>query len=200
MWFHPSEFPGVVVGGGVPSAGGKLHRSQKRMPLAASWRGINQLSPAHRAAFPAVLTPRHGVDKQVVPLMRDRVPAQERPLHHPPQPTQPTWWITRILKHQFQRPAPKRELLSPRLLRKTFLIAETENMEDYPTQIMSTFDIEKVLKYDSTKKVECGAERKSYEIMAKHNAEILVAVIKCEESLDKMQPMAEGLMEVQKSW
>ena len=56
-----------------------------------------------------------------------------------------------ILKHQFQRPPLKQELLSPRLLRKTFLIAETENIEDYRTQIMSTFG--KVLKYDSTKKV-----------------------------------------------
>ncbi|KAM8768603.1 uncharacterized protein AB9X84_023219 [Acanthopagrus schlegelii] len=59
--------------------------------------------------------------------------------------------ITRILKHQFQRPPPKRELPSPRLLRKTFLIAETENIEDYRTQIRSTFG--KVLKYNSTKKV-----------------------------------------------
>lgn len=34
---------------------------------------------------------------------------------------------------------------------KAFLIAEAENIEGYQTQIMSTFG--KVLKYDSTKKV-----------------------------------------------
>nr|XP_009298892.1 uncharacterized protein LOC101885685 [Danio rerio] len=33
---------------------------------------LNQLSPAHRAVFPAVLTLRRGVDKQVIRLMRDR--------------------------------------------------------------------------------------------------------------------------------
>ena len=51
----------------------------------------------------------------------------------------------------FQQPPPRRELPTPRLLRKAFLIAETDNIEEYRTQIMSTFG--KVLKYDSTKKV-----------------------------------------------
>lgn len=51
----------------------------------------------------------------------------------------------------FQKPPQRRELPSPKLLRKAFLIAEADNIEDYRTQIMSTFGT--VLKYDSTKKV-----------------------------------------------
>lgn len=38
-----------------------------------------------------------------------------------------------------------------RLLRKAFLVTETDNTEDCCTQIMSTFG--KVLKYDSTTKI-----------------------------------------------
>ncbi|XP_028298150.1 uncharacterized protein LOC114460407 [Gouania willdenowi] len=61
------------------------------------------------------------------------------------------------LSHQFQRPPTRRELSSPQLLRKAFLISEVENIEDYRTQIMSTFG--KVLKYDSTRKSkDCGLQ------------------------------------------
>lgn len=60
---------------------------------------------------------------------------------------------SQVLSRQFQRPPPRRELLSPKLLRKAFLMAETENIEDYRMQIMSTFGGHDLLKYDSTTKV-----------------------------------------------
>ena len=62
-------------------------------------------------------------------------------------------FILDALGHKFQPPppAPRRELPSAKLLRKAFLIAETEHIDDYRAQIMSTFG--KVLKFDSTKKV-----------------------------------------------
>lgn len=59
--------------------------------------------------------------------------------------------ISESFSPKFQLPPPRRELPSPRLLRKAFLLPEAENIEDYRAQIMSTFG--KVLKYDSTKKV-----------------------------------------------
>ena len=59
--------------------------------------------------------------------------------------------LSGIWTPHFQRPPQRRELPCPKLLRKAFLIAETDSIEDYRTQIMSTFG--KVLKYDSTKKV-----------------------------------------------
>lgn len=130
---------------------------------------INQLSTAHRAAFPAILTLMRGVDKQVVWLMRDRSEGNtmtkvwrhiqeshcEEYLHRKDLYTtllsqlNKPGGIIRTLSHQFQHPPPRRELPSPKLLRKCFLLAETENIEDYRTQIMSTFG----LKYDSTKKI-----------------------------------------------
>lgn len=55
------------------------------------------------------------------------------------------------LGHEFQPPPPRRELPSARLLRKAFLLSESEHIEDYRAQIMSTFG--KILKFDSTKKV-----------------------------------------------
>ncbi|CAL8256929.1 unnamed protein product [Arctogadus glacialis] len=59
--------------------------------------------------------------------------------------------IMSALGHQYQKPPTRRELPSPRLLRKAYLIYEAEHIEDYRTQIMSTFG--KVLKYDSTRKI-----------------------------------------------
>lgn len=63
------------------------------------------------------------------------------------------------LCQQFQRPPARREPPSARLMRKAFLISEADNIEDYRTQIMSTFG--QVLKYDSTKKVNLTQWKKS---------------------------------------
>ncbi|XP_059384593.1 uncharacterized protein LOC132118638 [Carassius carassius] len=180
---------------------------------------LNQLSPAHRAVFPAVLTLRRGVDKQVIRLMRDRTEGntmakvwrqvleshceeylQRKDLYTTllSQYKKPGK-ITRNFCQQFQRPPARRELPCPKLLRKAFLIAEADNIEDYRTQIMSTFG--KVLKYDSTKKI-CkklsGDGKGTAEWctnVANELGQILMSVLTCEESLDKMRPMADGLME-----
>ncbi|XP_021331250.1 uncharacterized protein [Danio rerio] len=107
--------------------------------------------------------------------------------------------ITRSLCQQFQRPPARREPPSARLMRKAFLISEADNIEDYRTQIMSTFG--QVLKYDSTKKI-CkklsGDGKGTAEWctnVANEHGQILISVLTCEESLEKMRPMAEGLME-----
>nr|XP_021326769.1 uncharacterized protein LOC101885269 [Danio rerio] len=180
---------------------------------------LNQLSPAHRAVFPAVLTLRRGVDKQVIRLMRDRTEGntmvkvwrqvqeshcedylQRKDLYTTllSQYNKPGK-ITRSLCQQFQRPPARREPPSARLMRKAFLISEADNIEDYRTQIMSTFG--QVLKYDSTKKI-CkklsGDGKGTAEWctnVANEQGQILISVLTCEESLEKMRPMAEGLME-----
>ncbi|CAL8334536.1 unnamed protein product [Boreogadus saida] len=125
---------------------------------------------AHQALFPAILTPRRGVDKQVVRLMRDRTEGNtmvkvwrqvqeghcEEYLQRKDLYTTLLCQLSRpgsimsALGHQYQKPPTRRELPSPRLLRKAYLIYEAEHIEDYRTQIMSTFG--KVLKYDSTRK------------------------------------------------
>ncbi|XP_067257017.1 uncharacterized protein [Chanodichthys erythropterus] len=120
---------------------------------------IEQLSPAHRAVFPTILTLRRGVDKQVIRLMRDRTEGntmtnvwrqvleshcEEYLLRKDLYTTllcqyrQPGK-ITRNLPQRFKLPPPRRELPSPKLLRKAFLLAEAENIEDYRMQITSTF-------------------------------------------------------------
>ncbi|XP_056879706.1 uncharacterized protein LOC130520133 isoform X1 [Takifugu flavidus] len=186
-----------------------------------SWEGciLNQLSPAHQGMFPAVLTLRRGVDKQVVRLLRDRTEGntmakvwrqvqeshceeylQRKDLYTTllTQYTKPGK-ITKSFSPKFQLPPPRRELPSPRLLRKAFLLAEAENIEDYRAQIMSTFG--KVLKYDSTKKI-CkklsGDGKGTAEWctnVGNERSQILMSVLTCEESLEKMRPMAKGLME-----
>ncbi|KAK0138576.1 hypothetical protein N1851_024888 [Merluccius polli] len=191
-----------------------------------SWEAniSRQLSPAHRAVFPAVLTLRRGVDKAVIRLMRDRTEGntmtkvwrqvleshcedclQRKDLYTTllSQYNQPGK-ITSILTPQFQRPPQRRELPSPKLLRKAFLIAEVDNIEDYRTQIMST--VGKVLKYDSTKKIckklsgdgkgtaEWPTSTAEWPNVANERGQILISVLTCEESLSKMRPMAEGLM------
>lgn len=57
----------------------------------------------------------------------------------------------RFLEHTVSNSPANREMPLLQLLRKTFLIAEAENIEDYCTQLMSMFG--RVLKYDSNKKV-----------------------------------------------
>ncbi|XP_028296831.1 uncharacterized protein LOC114458609 isoform X2 [Gouania willdenowi] len=179
---------------------------------------IKQLSPAHQAMFPAVLTRMRGVDKQIIRLMRDRTAGNtmakvwrqvqeshcEDYLHRKDLYTtllsqlNKPGGIIRTLIHQFQRPPTRRELPSPKLLRKAFLISEVENIEDYRTQIMSTFG--KVLKYDSTRKIckKLAGEGKGTADwctnVANELGQILMSVLTCEESLDKIRPMAEGLM------
>ncbi|MCI4380214.1 hypothetical protein PGIGA_G00237150 [Pangasianodon gigas] len=74
-----------------------------------------QLSEAHQAMFPAILTD----------------------------------------KHTFEAPPPPRELPSARVLRHAFLLAEANNVQDYRSQILSTFGT--VLKMNSTKKLAPGA-------------------------------------------
>lgn len=63
--------------------------------------------------------------------------------------------FTDTIRHKFQPPPQRRKLPSAKLLRKAFLIGEAENIEDYRALIMSTFG--KVLKFDSTKKVQRNA-------------------------------------------
>lgn len=58
--------------------------------------------------------------------------------------------IVSALGHEFQAPPAPRELPSARLLRLAFLLAEAENVQDYRSQILSTFGT--ALKMDSTKK------------------------------------------------
>ncbi|TWW78042.1 hypothetical protein D4764_11G0001630 [Takifugu flavidus] len=166
-----------------------------------SWEAciLNQLSPAHRAMFPAVLTLRRGVDKQVVRLLRDRtggdtmakVWRQVQESHCDEYLQKKT--CTPLCSHS------TRNLERPQLLRKAFLLAEAENIEDYRAQIMSTFG--KVLKYDSTKKI-CkklsGDGKGTAEWctnVCNERGQILMSVLTCDESLEKMRPMAEGLME-----
>ncbi|KAL2076465.1 hypothetical protein ACEWY4_027929 [Coilia grayii] len=184
-----------------------------------SWEAaiLNQLSPAHKAVFPAVLTLRRGVDNAVSRLMRDRTEGntmakvwrQIQESHceeYLPRKDLYTTLLcqynqpgkdTRILSGQFQRPPPRRKLQTHQLLR-SFLVSEAENIEDYTTQIMSIFG--KVLKYDSTKKIckKLSGEGKGTAEwctnVANEQGQILMSVLTCEESLDKMRTMADGLM------
>ncbi|XP_053271555.1 uncharacterized protein LOC128429789 isoform X3 [Pleuronectes platessa] len=289
MWFHPPEIPGVVVGGGVPSAdaffrsrvffwrpvgvwGYSLRCPRSGCPgekaaflypcgygntvrhicdmtgwysmltellacnacrkaakgsqehtigrfLAWDAAILKQLTPAHQAVFPAILTPRRGVDKQVVRLMRDRTEGNtmvkvwrqvqeghcEEYLQRKDLYTNLLCQLSRpgsimsALGHQYQKPPTRRELPSPRLLRKAYLIYEAEHIEDYRTQIMSTFG--KVLKYVSTRKI-CkklsGHGRGTAEWctnVANELGQVLMSVFTCEESLTCLKPMADGLME-----
>ncbi|KAJ8286548.1 hypothetical protein GJAV_G00040420 [Gymnothorax javanicus] len=119
--------------------------------------------------------------------------------HDQARSTRPAGLSARSLGLHFQRAPPRRKLPCPRLLRKAFLIAETDNIEDYRTQIMSTFG--RVLKYDSTKKI-CkklsGEGRGTAEWCTNMGNELgqsLTSVKTCEESLEMMRPMAEGLMD-----
>ncbi|XP_028298128.1 uncharacterized protein LOC114460375 isoform X4 [Gouania willdenowi] len=160
--------------------------------------------------FPAVLTRMCGVDKQIIRLMRDRTVGNtmakvwrqvqeshcEDYLHRKDLYTtllsqlNKPGGIIRTLSHQFQRPPTRRELPSPQLLRKAFLISEVENIEDYRTQIMSTFG--KVLKYDSTRKIckKLAGEGKGRADwctnVANELGQILMSVLTCEESLEKL--------------
>ncbi|XP_023813719.1 uncharacterized protein LOC105354665 [Oryzias latipes] len=132
---------------------------------------LSQLSEAHPAMFPAVLTCKRGVDKNVVRLLWDRTEGntmvkvwrQVQENHHEEylhrkdlytilmMSTVEPRGIVSSLGHTFRPPPPSRELPSTRLLRHAFLLAEADNVQHYRNQILSTFGT--VLKMDSTKKV-----------------------------------------------
>ena len=54
-------------------------------------------------------------------------------------------------RQKFRPPPQRRALPAPPLLRHAFLLDEASHIEDYRTQILSTFGT--ILKFDSTKKV-----------------------------------------------
>ncbi|XP_066289153.1 uncharacterized protein [Branchiostoma lanceolatum] len=179
---------------------------------------ISQLSPAHQAVFPAVLTLKRGVDKNVVRLLRDRTGGntmakarrQLREAHCEDYLYRKDLYMTLLesidkpgsvvgaLGHQFPRPPPRRELPCPNVLRKAYLMSEAANIEDYRTQIMSVFG--KVLKLDSTKKIckKLSGEGKGTAEwctnVGNERGQILTSVLTCEESVEKLGPMSAGLM------
>ena len=116
-------------------------------------------------------TYRRGVDRNVVRLFRDRTEGNtmfkvwrqvqenhvEEYLHRKDLYTTllmtvaAPGGIVSVLGQAFQAPPPQRELPTAKLLRHAFLLAEANNVQDYRSQILSTFGT--VLKMDSTKKV-----------------------------------------------
>nr|XP_015798210.2 uncharacterized protein LOC107374568 isoform X1 [Nothobranchius furzeri] len=119
---------------------------------------VSQLSEAHQALFPAVLTSECGVDKNVVRLFRDRTKDNamvkvwsliqefhtDEHLHRIDLYT--TLLMTLVkpggvasaFRHKFERPPPARELPSAQLLRQVFLLAEAQNVLHHRAQIPST--------------------------------------------------------------
>ncbi|PIK53194.1 hypothetical protein BSL78_09904 [Apostichopus japonicus] len=109
---------------------------------------ISQLTLAHQTMFPAILTLRRGVDKQVVRLMTDRTAANsmasiwrqvqenhcEKYLHRKDIYSTLLTSLTKegsllnTIRHKFQPPPQCRELPSAKLLRKALLIGEAENI------------------------------------------------------------------------
>ncbi|XP_076144090.1 uncharacterized protein LOC143126052 [Alosa pseudoharengus] len=92
-----------------------------------------------------------------------------------------------------------RELPCERLLRHAFLLAEANNVQDYRSQILSTFGT--VLKMDSTKKVvkKLSGEGKGsaewFTSIGNKLSQIVSFVLTCEESVEKLEPMCRGVME-----
>nr|XP_055036624.1 uncharacterized protein LOC129423839 [Misgurnus anguillicaudatus] len=178
-----------------------------------------QLSEAHQAMFPAILTVKRGVDKNVVQLLRDRTEGNtmvkvwrqiqenhvEEYLHRKDLYTTllmtllKPGGIVSALGHKFEAPPPQRELPSARLLRHAFLLAEANNVQDYRNQIISTFGT--VLKMDSTKKVvkKLSGEGKGtaewFTSIANEHSQIVSFVLTCEESTERLKPMCQGVMD-----
>ncbi|XP_017564809.1 uncharacterized protein LOC108434293 isoform X2 [Pygocentrus nattereri] len=179
---------------------------------------LSQLSEAHEAMFPAILTRRRGVDRNIVRLLRDRTEGntmvkvwRQIQENHVEEYLQRkdlyTTLIMTVLKpggivsalgHTFQAPPPPRELPSARLLRHAFLLAEANNVQDYRSQILSTFGT--VLKMDSTKKVvkklsgEGAGSAEWFTSIGNEHSQIVSFVLTCEESAEKLQPMCHGVM------
>ncbi|XP_055362541.1 uncharacterized protein LOC129603723 [Betta splendens] len=180
---------------------------------------LAQLSEAHQAMFPSVLTSKRGVDKNVVRLLRDRTEGntmikvwrQIQENHHEEYLHRKDLYTTLLmtvaepggivsaLRHRFQAPPPPRELPSAPLLRHAFLLAEANNVQDYRNQILSTFGT--VLKMDSTKKVvkklsgEGHGSAQWFTSIANEFSQIVTFVLTCEESTVKLAPMCSGVIQ-----
>ncbi|XP_039521831.1 uncharacterized protein LOC120475226 [Pimephales promelas] len=181
---------------------------------------LQQLSEAHRAMFPAVLTAKRGVDKTVLRLLRDRTEGntmikvwrqvQENHMENYHQRkdlyttllmalVEPGGIVSALGHGEFQAPPPPRELPCTRLLRHAFLLAEADNVQDYRSQILSTFGT--VLKMDSTKKVvkKLSGEGKGsaewFTSISNEYSQIVSFVLTCEESSEKLGPMCRGVVE-----
>lgn len=174
-----------------------------------------QLSEAHQAMFPAVLTHRRGVDKSVIQLLRDctemhtmmKVCRQVQENHTKDYLQRKDLYtillmtlkkpggIVSAFKHKFEAPPPQRELPSARLLRHAFLLTEAGNMQDYRNQILSTFGT--VLKIDSTKKVSVEAEASGewFTSIVNEHSQIVSFVVTCEESTECLKSMCQEVMD-----
>ncbi|XP_039658215.1 uncharacterized protein LOC120560109 isoform X1 [Perca fluviatilis] len=107
--------------------------------------------------------------------------------------------IVSVFGHTVQAPPPQRALPSPLLLHHPVLLAEANNVQDYRNQILSTFGT--VLKMDSTKKVVTklsGGGKGSSErftSIVNEQSQIVLFVLTCEESTEKLKPMCRGVMD-----
>ncbi|XP_076841988.1 uncharacterized protein LOC143486080 [Brachyhypopomus gauderio] len=180
---------------------------------------LSQLSEAHQAMFPAVLTNKRGVDRNVIRLLRDRTEGntmvkvwrQIQENHSEEYLRRKDLYTTLLmtlvkpggivsaLGHAFKAPPSQRELPSARLLRHAFLLAEAENVQDYRNQILSTFGM--VLKMDSTKKVvkKLSGEGKGtaewFTSIGNEYSQIVSFVLTCEESTKSLEPMCRGVVD-----
>ncbi|KAL0963392.1 hypothetical protein UPYG_G00305770 [Umbra pygmaea] len=95
---------------------------------------------------------------------------------------------------EFQAPPPPRELPCAQLLRHAFLLAEADNVQDYRSQILSTFGT--ILKMDSTKKAsgeEIGWGGQGLgRVVHQHRQRVLPDRVLCPE---KLRPMCGGVVE-----
>ncbi|ESO87510.1 hypothetical protein LOTGIDRAFT_166390 [Lottia gigantea] len=180
---------------------------------------VSSLSESHQSLFPAILTARRGVDKKIIQLMVDRsIGNTTRKMwrqvveNHSLQYLQRKDLYTTLLHSltkkggivksfaiNFKPPPKRKDPPSAKLFQRAFLISEAEKVDDYRNQIMSTFG--KILKFDSTKKI-CkkisGAGKGTAEWctnIGNGNSQILSFVLTCEESTEKLKPMAESLMD-----
>ncbi|KAI4795785.1 hypothetical protein KUCAC02_029651 [Chaenocephalus aceratus] len=125
-----------------------------------------------------------GVDRNVVRLLRDRTEGNT---------------MEKVWRQTFQAPPAHKQLPTARLLRHAFLLAEANNVQDYRSQILSTFGT--VMKMDSTKKAVkklSGQGRGSAEwftSIGNEYSQIVSFVLTCEESAQKLLPMCRGVMD-----
>ncbi|XP_034051563.1 uncharacterized protein LOC117532359 isoform X3 [Gymnodraco acuticeps] len=106
--------------------------------------------------------------------------------------------IVSAMRQTFQAPPAQKQLPTAQLLRHAFLLAEANNVQDYRSQILSTFGT--VVKMDSTKKVVklSGQGRGSAEwftSIGNEYSQIVTFVLTCEESAQKLLPMCRGVMD-----
>ncbi|KAA8577917.1 hypothetical protein FQN60_017508, partial [Etheostoma spectabile] len=172
---------------------------------------LQQLSEAHRARFPAVLTAKRGVDKTVIRLLRDRTEGntmikvwrqvQENHMEDYHQRkdlyttllmalVKPGGIVSALGHGDFQAAPLPRELPCARLLRHAFLLAEADNVQDYRSQILSTFGI--VVKKLSG---EGKGSAEWFTSIGNEFSQIVSFVLTCEESVEKLGPMCHGVVE-----